>query len=366
MKIVLTGGGTGGHIIPLIAVARKIREKSPDTQFLFIGPEGDLEKKLFGQESIPTKKILTGKMRRYFSLLNFLDFFKIPLGVLQALSILLKNMPDAIFSKGGYASFPVVLVGWLYRIPILIHESDSVPGLANDILGKFCNRVAVSYPETQNDFAAAQVVMTGNPLREDIAKGSAQKAKTAFNTLDSKKTIFIYGGSQGSQLINDKILNILPSLLRKYQVIHQTGIENLKDVEVKAGELGIKSGHDGYHPIAFVGDDLKDILALADLVISRAGANSISEFAANGKATILIPLNRSANDHQKMNAYSLARVGGCVVLEENNLGESLLLGKINEIMENEELRNKLQANIKVFYHPDAADQIADGILGMIK
>jgi len=261
---------------------------------------------------------------------------------------------------------PVVLYAWLYRITTLIHESDSIPGVANTMLGKFADRVAVSYPQTESLFPSAQVVMTGNPLRGDIDKGDASKARTQFGLTESKKTIFVYGGSQGSQVINNKILNILPELLKKYQVIHQTGEGNLKYVEDKAGQLGIKSGREGYHAIGFIGEELKDILAMSDLVISRAGANSISEFAANGKASIIIPLENSANDHQRMNAYALAKIGACVVLEENNLGENILMNRISEILNDDNFHKKLSESIKVFYHPDAAERIAEGILGMIK
>lgn len=369
MKIVLTGGGTGGHLIPLIAVAKKIKEKvgvTDDVDFLFIGPNGKLEEELMTQAGIPTKSVMVGKMRRYFSLLNFVDCVKVPLGIFQALWILLKYMPDVIFSKGGYASIPVVIVGWLYRIPILIHESDSVPGMTNNILGKLSTRVAVSYDEAEKEFSAEQVVLTGNPLREDINKGDAVVARTKFSLLEEKKVIFVYGGSQGAQIINDKILNILPELLHKYQVIHQTGENNYDAIVRKAGELGIKAGREGYHPIAFVGSELKDIFAVADLVITRAGANSLSEVAANGKPAIVVPLNNSANDHQKKNAYAIAKRGGCIVLEESNLGENIFLSRINEIMNDENLSKQLGENIKYFYHPDAAEKIADGILGIIK
>lgn len=366
MRIVLTGGGTGGHLIPLVTVARKIKEKVPDCNFLFMGPGGKMEREIMGGAGVRSKKVMAGKMRRYFSALNLLDIFKIPVGIVQALWYLLFFMPDAIFSKGGYASLPVVLAGWIYRIPVLIHESDSNPGMANSMLAKFSKRVAVSYPEAQKYFPADQVVLTGNPLREDIDKGDIQKARAMFSLVDSKKTILVIGGSQGSRNINNKILNILPELLRKYQVIHQTGENNFEEVKQIAGELGIKAGHDGYFPIAFYGDEIKDLLAASDMAISRAGASNISELAATGKPSIIIPLSASANNHQHMNAYSIAKTGGCIVLEENNLGEHMLLSKINEIMENEELRAKLSANIRAFYHPDAAQRIADGILGMIK
>ena len=369
MKIVLTGGGTGGLIIPLITVAKKIKEKvgeSMAVEFLFIGPKGKLEEKLMAQAGIPTKSIQVGKMRRYFSIHNFVDFFRVPVGVVQTLWYLLANMPDAIFSKGGYASVPVVLVGWLYRIPILIHESDSVPGATNDMLGKFSTRVAVSYPEAEKDFPAAQVVLTGNPLREDINRGDPAAARAMFSLTESKKVIFVYGGSQGAQVINNKILELLPALLHEYQVIHQTGNKNYEAVVHRAAEYGIKAGREGYHPVAFVGEELKDILAVADLVITRAGANSLSEVAANGKPAIVIPLAGAANDHQRMNAFSVARTGGCEVLEENNLGDNLMLGKIKEMMTDEALRAKLSENIRHFYHADAADKLAEGVLGMIK
>lgn len=366
MKIILTGGGTGGHIIPLIAVARKIKEKNPDTQFIFIGPKGKLEEEIIGRESIPMRNISVGKFRRYFSFQNFIDCFKIPIGIIQAMAVLLAEMPDAIFSKGGYASLPVVIVGWMYRIPILIHESDAVPGMANSMLSKFAERVAVSYPEAEKEFPAAQVVLTGNPLREDINQGSASNARQEFSLTESKKVIFVWGGSQGARSINNKILDILPELLLKYQVIHQTGESNFEEVRHRAGEMGIKLGREGYFAIPFIGENLKDILAVSDLVISRAGSTSIAEIAANGKPAIIIPLESSASNHQRMNAYALAKIGGCIVLEENNLGKNLFMSRIDEIMNNDELRKKLSEDIKIFYHPDAAEKIAEGVLGMIK
>ena len=366
MRIVLTGGGTGGHLIPLISVAKKINEKIGAVEFLFVGPRGMLEEKLMKEEGIKIKNIFTGKMRRYFSLNNFLDLVKIPLGIFQSLWILLVFMPDAIFSKGGYASFPVVIVGWLYRIPILIHDSDCVPGLTNSVLGKLATRIAISYPEARKYFSPERVILTGNPLRANISLGDPVSARSIFPLADSKKTIFVYGGSQGSRIINESIIKILPKLLRTYQIIHQTGEKNYETVTRKAGELGIKAGHDGYFPIAFINDELKDILAVADLVIARAGANSISEIAANKKPSIIIPIEHSANNHQRMNAYSIAKIGGCVVLEESNLGEHIFLSRIEEILQNNELAGKLSQNIGQFYHSDATEKIVQGILDMIE
>jgi UDP-N-acetylglucosamine--N-acetylmuramyl-(pentapeptide) pyrophosphoryl-undecaprenol N-acetylglucosamine transferase len=364
MRIVLTSGGTGGHLFPLVVVAEKIKEKQPDAELLFIGPKGLLEESLMKKNNIPVNKILVGKFRRYFSFSNFLDIFKIPIGIIQSLWYLLKYMPDVIFSKGSYASLPVVIAGWIYQIPIMVHESDSVPGKTNEILGKLANRVAISYPQAESFFTPEKAVLTGNPLRQDINQGNAQKIREKFSLTELKKIIFVWGGSQGSDLINSKIINILPKLLKNYQVIHQTGKKNFEKVKARAGEMGIKEGRGGYFAIPFIEDDLKDILAAADLVISRAGANSLSEIAANKKPAIIIPLKNSANDHQRKNAYFLSQIGGCLVLEEENLGESLLLSRINEIMESQELQEKFSKNIQKFYHSDAAEKITAGILEM--
>ena len=364
MRIVLAGGGTGGHLFPLIAVAKKLKEKRFDAEFLFIGPSGTLEETLMEKNHIPVNRIFTGKFRRYFSLLNFLDIFKVPAGIIQSLWYLLRYMPDVIFSKGGYASLPVVFAGWIYQIPIMIHESDSVPGKTNEFLGKLANCVTISYPQTEAYFESEKTVLTGNPLRVDINQGDPQKIRDKFSLPESKKIIFVWGGSQGSDMINSKILDILPELLRKYSVIHQTGKNNLEKSKDRAGEMGVKEGRDDYHAISFIEDDVKDILAVADLIISRAGANSLSEIAANKKPAIVIPLKNSANDHQRKNAYALSQIGGCLVLEEDNLGENLFLSRIDEIMGSKELQEKFSKNIQNFFHPDAAEKIAQEILEM--
>ena len=234
------------------------------------------------------------------------------------------------------------------------------------MLAKFCERAAIAFPEAEKFFPSAQVVLTGDPLREDINQGDAQKVRLSLGLTESRKIIFVWGGTDGSHSINLKIMRILPELLKQYQVIHQTGEADFDEVRAIAGELGIKSGHGGYHIFPFIDDELKDVLAAADMVISRAGSNSIAEIAANRKPAIIIPQEKSSSDHQRMNAYALARIGGCLVMEEDNLGEHMLLEKITEILEDVALREKLSQNIALFYHPEAADKIADGVLGMIK
>ena len=365
-RIVLTGGGTGGHLFPLISVAQAIRMKDPQTEFIFMGPKGPLEEKIFGSANIPMINIRCGKFRRYWSIKNIIDLINLPLGIIQCLFYLLKNMPDAIFAKGGYASVPVVLVGWLYRIPVLIHESDSIPGLANRFLAKFSNRVAISYETAREYFSHSSVALTGVPVRNEIGAGNAQAGRDRFNLSQSKPIIFVWGGSQGAAIINNTVLRLLPELLEKYQIIHQTGEKHLEEVKKIADELGVKTGQEGYYPLAFIGEELKDILAASDLIISRAGANSIAEIAIIGKPSILIPIENSANKHQEKNAYTLAQVKATVMVEENNLGQHLLMHTIDDIMKDEERKKSLGEKIKSFSHPDAAEKIAQGVLSMIR
>jgi UDP-N-acetylglucosamine--N-acetylmuramyl-(pentapeptide) pyrophosphoryl-undecaprenol N-acetylglucosamine transferase len=364
MRIILTAGGSGGHLFPLIAVARKLKEKlGSETELLYVGSGLKIEKKAMVGENIPMKNIFAGKMRRYFSIHNFFDFFKIPIGFFQSLFILLKFMPDAVFAKGGYVSLPVVLAARCYRIPVLIHESDAIPGASNQILAKFSNRIAISYPSAYNYFPTSKTIMTGNPIRTEIYGGDSQKARTYFSLTESKPVILVLGGSQGSRTINNAIINILPKLLPISQVIHQTGENNFMDVVRMAGEQGIKPGHGGYCPTKFLeGEVLPNSFSVADLIISRAGANSIAEIAANGKPSILIPLEHSANDHQRMNAYKIAEVGGALVLEETNLGENILIKKIEQLLFNAQERKSMAEKVKAFFHPDASDKIADGII----
>ena len=315
------------------------------------------------QENIPTKFIKTAKLRRYFSIENITQLWKLPIGFVQSLWYLWQFMPDVVFSKGGYVAVPAVLAARIYRIPVLIHESDAVPGLSNQFLGKYASRIAVSYPSAEEYFPRERTALVGNPVRKEITGGDAYILRKTLHFTESRKTILILGGSQGSKNLNDAIVRILPQLLSRFQVIHQTGQANYEYVTQFAASQGIKAGHEGYYAAAFLDSNrLRDSYALADLVISRAGATSIAEIAANEKPSILVPLEGSANDHQRMNAYALAKIGAAVVLEENNLGEHMLMEKINTIFENDDLRNALMKNIQAFHHPGAAEVIANGLI----
>lgn len=365
LRIVLTGGGTGGHIFPLIAVVEKIREQNRDVNFLYLGSGGEMETRAMAENSIAVKRIMSGKMRRYFSLLNFFDFFKLPIGMIQSLWHLFWYMPDVIFSKGGYVSVPVAFAAWIYMIPILTHESDAMPGLANRIIGKLSQRIAISYPSTKKYFPADKILLTGNPVREDINKGDKNAFIEKFKLTESRPIILVLGGSQGAQNINIAVTTVLNELLKLAQIIHQTGEEKYTQTIKMARAVGIKEGRDGYHPIPFLDStDMRNALSAADIIISRAGANSISEIAANGKPAIFIPLPTAANNHQGMNAYFITEKGGAIVLEESNIGRNMLIARIEDILKDNVLREKLSKNIQEFYHADASGKIAQGVLDL--
>lgn len=368
-RVVLTGGVSGGHIFPLLAVSRSLRKQFPGgIEFLFIGSKGRFESDAMAAEGIPASYVFTGKMRRYFSFLNFIDFFKVPIGIIQSLWKLFVFMPDVVFAKGGSASVPIVLAAWLYRIPIMIHDSDAVAGRANRFLSHFSDRIAIAYPSAHKFFPAEKTAMTGNPVREEFLQGNAERAATQFGLSTEKKTLLVWGGSQGATALNSILLLILPALLEKgIQVIHQTGIENYAAIEKAVTDYGIEiGGKSGYIAKDFFGPvDVADVLALSTLVLSRAGAGSIAEIAAAKKPSILVPLASAANDEQRMNAYDIAEIGGAVVLEESNLGEHLLLEKILRLMEDETLLHAMGEKIQAFYHPHAADVIASGLISLI-
>ncbi|MFH0969566.1 MAG: undecaprenyldiphospho-muramoylpentapeptide beta-N-acetylglucosaminyltransferase [Patescibacteria group bacterium] len=368
MRILLTGGWSGGHIFPLVSVARKLKEKlGEEAELLYVGSGAKMEKEAMQAEGIPAKSILAGKMRRYFSILNFLDIFKIPIGFIQSLWILLAYMPDVVFSKGGYIAIPIVLAAWIYRIPIIIHESDAIPGTANKILEKFSTRVAIAYSSAQDYFSASETALIGNPIRDGINQGNKEEARKIFNLTESKPVILVLGGSQGSEVINEAIIRILPKLIQHSQIIHQAGEKNIEKVIREAGEQGIKAGREGYFAAGFLDfETIKQAYAISDLIISRAGANIIAEIAANAKPSILIPIEKSAQGHQRMNAYEIAKAGGALVLEESNLGENIFMEKIEKILFDEDLKKNMSQKISAFYHPKAAEYIAEGLIELGK
>lgn len=369
MRILLTGGGTGGHLFPLIAVSQALRKikifkVQPPKEveplgLLFVGPDSFFGNKALKTYQIKAKFILAGKIRRYFSLANFFDILKLNLGFLQALWHLFWFMPDIVFSKGGYGSVPVVLAARVYRIPVIIHESDTIPGLANRFLAHFSKKIIISFEQTKNFFPSEKTILFGNPVRKSIFGISKEQGSAFFNFGTAKPILLLIGGSQGAKVLNELLINSVLPLLDKYQIIHQCGKNNFSEIQKQ-----IKNTN--YRLYAFLNEnELAHAYAAADLIVSRAGAGSIFEVALLEKPSILIPLPGAAYEHQKANAYEYARTGATLVLEQQNLTPHLFLTEISRILDNPELIKKMTQGAKSFARPEAANQIAQEIINTI-
>ena len=363
MRILFTGGGTGGHIFPIIAIKETF---SGDDDFYYLGPNSFAKENLTRQR-IKTRFILTGKLRRYFNLQAPIDLIKILFGIIQSFWHLSFIMPDVIFSKGGYGSFPVVFVGWIYRIPIILHESDSAPGLANRILAKFAKKIILSFAGSKVYFPKHQekLVLIGNPIREELTQGDKNQGKELFKITSNKPVILIIGGSQGAQKINETVLSILTRLLEVAEIIHISGERNAKDVAQESEKIlkyyeGLKYY---YHLYSFLpAEQLKHAYAVADLIVNRAGAGSIYEIAACGKPSIIIPLPNAASDHQRKNAHDFAQTNGSIVLEQENLTPNIFLEQISKLLSDPNKLKEMGEEAKTFYKPNIAEKIRDEII----
>jgi UDP-N-acetylglucosamine--N-acetylmuramyl-(pentapeptide) pyrophosphoryl-undecaprenol N-acetylglucosamine transferase len=369
MKIVFAGGGSGGHILPIIAIIREIRKLSPkeEIDFYYIGPKDNFVSLLLSQEDIKIKSTTSGKIRRYNDkksiFLNFIDLaFKIPFGILQSFFHLFFLAPDLIFSKGGFGSIPTVLAGWLLQVPIFIHESDSIPGLSNKFSAKFAKKVFVSFPRT-TDFKEEKMILVGNPIRRELLEGSKEEAKEIFDLTGRRPTILVLGGSQGATRMNDVILEILSKLVREFEIIHQCGEKNFKKVNRESKILMKDFLHKYYHPFGFLKEhQLKNAYAACDIIISRAGSGSIFEIAATGKPSILVPLPESAQNHQVNNAYLYAETGASIVLEAANFTPYFFFEKLKNLFDNPDTLQQMSDNAKSFARPLAAKKIATYLL----
>ena len=325
-RIVLTGGGTAGHVTPNIALIPRLRELNYD--ICYIGSYDGIEKKLIEEFHIPYYGISSGKLRRYFDPKNFSDPFKVLKGISEARRTLKELKPDIVFSKGGFVSVPVVLAAKRLHIPVIIHESDLTPGLANKICIPSAAKVCCNFPETLSHLPAGKAVLTGSPIRQELLRGNAIAALEFCHFTANKPVILVMGGSLGSAAINDTIRGVLPELLKNFQVIHLCGKgkldPHLTDVQ-------------GYVQFEYIKDELHDLFALADIVISRAGANAICELLALHKPNILIPLSAKASrGDQILNARSFEAQGFSIVLEEESVTNLTLLNAIQTLMDNKE------------------------------
>jgi len=368
MKILFTGGGTGGHIYPIAAIVRELRKKYGATIHLsYLGPKDNFCNVVLAKERVKVNNIVAGKLRRQadpLSLLqNLIDaIIKIPLGVLQSFFWLFFTNPDLVFSKGGYGSYPVVVSARILGIPVFLQESDMVAGMASRKTAKYAAGIFVSFPNTEG-FSARKMILTGNPIRLELAAGSKEEAVRALGLKGGRPVILVIGGSQGAQRINDKILDALPELLKTYEIIHIVGPRNADQV-VKESKIAARPELlEYYHSLGYADErTLADIYAAADLIISRAGSGGIFEIAAAKKPSILIPLPESAQNHQVKNAYAYAQTGAALVIEEGNFTNHLFLERIHDLISVPQTLAAMAEAAAQFARPNAGQIIADYIV----
>lgn len=371
MKILMTGGGSGGHFYPIVAVAEEIREicrheKILEPQIFFMSTTPYNPKELFDHEityvSVPAGKLRVGA-KGSSKILNFFDMFKTAWGILVAIVKMYSIFPDVVFAKGGYPSFPPLVAARILGIPVVIHESDSVPGRVNAWAGKFAKRIALSYKEAAEYFPKDKTAYTGNPVRRELREPLTTGAIEYLNLEPTTPVILILGGSLGARTINDAILTALPTLLEKYQIIHQTGRANFKEVSSTANVVLEGNKNAGrYHPFDYLSTLAMRMAAGSTKLIISRGGSQIFEIALWGIPSILIPITESNGDHQRKNSYNYSREGGAVVIEESNLSPQIIMNEVARIMDNPKILERMSEGAKKFARVDSATLIAKEVL----
>jgi len=320
----MTGGGSAGHVTPNLALVPKLKKLGYEIQY--IGTSEGIERKIIKGENIKYHVIASGKLRRYFDVKNFTDPFKVVKGVFDAIKIIRKEKPNIVFSKGGFVSVPVVLAAKFNRVPVIIHESDITPGLANKLSVPYCTKVCVTFPEALEHFNKSKGVLTGSPIREELFKGSREVGLKLMGFKGDKPVLLIMGGSLGARVLNENIRSEIESFTKKYDIVHICGKGNL-DTKLENWE--------GYKQFEYVDKELTHILTACDLIISRAGSNAIFEFLALRKPNLLVPLSgKSSRGDQILNAKSFEKSGYSMVLPQEELKQGILFAKVNELYKN--------------------------------
>lgn len=370
MKLIITGGGTGGHVSPAVAVITRLRERSASEgwplDMLFVGSHTGVERRTIEAMGVPYRAIHTGKLRRYLSWQTPSDLlFRLPYGALEALGVVRAYKPDAIFSTGGYVCVPTVVAGWMLRRPALTHEQTALVGLANRIAGRFARRVAVSYPQSLSFFPKGKAFVTGNPLRPSLLEGSAAQGLERFGFSPGLPIVYVTGGAQGSHAINMAVQQALPELLQIAQILHQCGEgpdgsgDDLRSLQATREALSVQQKV-RYHVQAFIGDEIADVYAVSDLVVGRAGAGTVNELANLGKPSILIPLPGAKE--QAANAAALEREGASIPIPQEELNPARLTATIRELLGDKSRLAAMQQGAVKLSTSGAADMIIDELL----
>lgn len=343
-----------GSVSPLLAAAKKIEANNPQADFLFIGTRSGPEKKVIESQNITFKPIFSGKFRRYFSFRFFIDPFLVLIGLIQSIVIIRKFKPDLVVAAGSFVAVPLVWAAWLLRIPSVTHQQDIIPGLANLLMSRFVKMVTVTFSESLKDFPKDKARLTGNPYRQEILTGTKEKAIEDFKLLNNRPTVLVLGGGTGALEINKLLSESLPELLKFCQVIHATGqgrgLENNRQLE-------------NYHGYEFLNKELPDALAVADLIITRAGFSTLTELAVLGKPAVIIPMPES---HQEDNAKYFAKNNAALVVNQKSLTPDGLAELVKDLLANPAKRAELSRNIQKMIPKESTDNFVKEILNLIQ
>ena len=371
LRILLTGGGTGGHIYPLIAVTQELNNLAAENGRVldarYFGGAGEYYD-VFINNGIRFISVISSKIRRGSVLENLLDIPKFFLGLLQALWKIYWFMPDVIFSKGGPGALPIALAGKFYFVPIVIQESDTVPGKTNILSGKVAKKIFLAFKSAEGYFTGKNTEVSGNPVRSDLTGQNPAAAKQQLGFDVNLPLLLVLGGSQGATRLNAFILENLQQLIRQFQILHQVGAGNYEEYKNEYNFIAkdwseLETRRYQFKP--YLEENLASAYSAADLILARAGAGTIFELAAVGRPAVLVPLPEAAGDHQRKNAYEYAAAGAAVVIEQDNFAGNLAISQLSQLINNPALLQKMSATAKSFYRPDAAKIIARGILECI-
>lgn len=381
MRILVTGGGTSGHISPALAVIQTIRAVAErekfDVEFLYIGSKSGLEREIVSAAQVPFVGIQTGKLRRYLSFENLIDLSRLPIGGVQALRAIRRFRPDVLLSTGGYVAVPPVVAASLLRVPILIHEQTVQIGLANRICSRFAGRIALSFETARAELAPARrekAFVTGNPIRMQIFGGDADNAKERFGFSsedDALPTVYVTGGSQGAQIINRAVEEVLPELLELCRVVHQCGRQPANQEQdydrlQRAREVLSEQKQRRYFVSRFFRDELKDVFALADLVIGRAGAGTVAELCALEKPAVYIPLVPTGGDEQTRNAQMCVEAGAAISIKQSETNGKRLLEELKVLLRDKARLESMSKAAGTLARLDAAQLLAESVLDLAR
>jgi len=369
-RLLIAGGGTGGHVFPAVAVVEEIRAREPETAFFWIGSHKGVESRIAQEHGIPFRAVQMGKLRRYFDMENVKDAFRFPVGIAQAWPAIGSFGPDVIFSTGGHASVPSVIAGWTRRVPILTHEQTAQIGMANRISAKFASSFAVSFAESipLAEGVHKRVVLTGNPVRKSLLDGDAERGRRLFDFTADLPVLYVTGGSLGATRLNAGIEPNLPAFLERMQIVHQAG-PPAKDNDDAARLAAFRETLPAhlkrrYVVTEFVRDELPDVFAMADLVVSRSGAGTVAELELVGKPSILVPLPGTGGDEATKNARVLEKAGAAIMVEQKDATPERLATEIDALLANHDRLARMAAAAKAMGRPDAAARLVDALFAL--